>query len=160
MAPLGNSGFGRLQIPQVLVEVFYSGQVDSIDRNHPWAKGAVLVQRTTQKAHPPPPQMPPPPELILDQAFLLARSEQFGFTFQYSSCMSRRRSSVACNDCVSQAVKFFLVSADEDCRQRAKKAIAVADLAGQKRRELSRLLRTNITENNGTSLLDFGFGKS
>lgn len=46
----------------------------------------------------------------------------------------------------NRAIDFYLVSADEECRRWAEKAIEVADLVGYNQGALGRLLRANLAK--------------
>ncbi|KAI9373880.1 hypothetical protein BJX61DRAFT_501118 [Aspergillus egyptiacus] len=78
-------------------------------------------------------------ESVLDQALMLARDNS-GIRAQYPKDEIQWLATMAFN----RAVEFFLVSADEECRRWAGKAIALADLIEVDREELGRVLRENF----------------
>lgn len=83
-------------------------------------------------------------ESVLDQALILAR-ESPNSTRSTSTPYPKDELQWLATTAFNRAVEFFLVSADEECRRWAGKAIALADLiSGDDGCELGRLLRRNL----------------
>ncbi|KAL5340752.1 meiosis protein SPO22/ZIP4 like-domain-containing protein [Aspergillus crustosus] len=80
-------------------------------------------------------------ESVLDQAFNLARNGADN-SFSQSPYPAEELQWIA-TTAFNRAVEFFLVSADGDCQRWAGKAIALADLIGEDKGKLGRLLRAN-----------------
>lgn len=83
-------------------------------------------------------------ESVLDQALILARDSP-NSTRSTSTPYPKDELQWLATTAFNRAVEFFLVSADEECRRWAGKAIALADsISGDDGCELGRLLRRNL----------------
>ncbi|BCS26477.1 uncharacterized protein APUU_51188S [Aspergillus puulaauensis] len=83
-------------------------------------------------------------ESVLDQALILARDSP-NSTRSTSTPYPKDELQWLATTAFNRAVEFFLVSADEECRRWAGKAIALADsISGDDGGELGRLLRRNL----------------
>ncbi|RDW90401.1 uncharacterized protein DSM5745_02176 [Aspergillus mulundensis] len=85
-------------------------------------------------------------ESVLDQALMLARREPDSKSNSNSITYPKDEVQWLATTAFNRAVEFFLISADGDCRRWAGKAIGLADLIGDDRGELGRLLRKNFAK--------------
>lgn len=91
-------------------------------------------------------------ESVLDQALTLARpkpntnTNPNGKPSSKAATYPKDELHWLATTAFNRAVEFFLVSADDECRRWAGKAISLADLIEHDRGELSRLLRKNLAK--------------